>query len=261
MRLSVGTSGYSYKEWKGSFYPDDLPADGMLAWYATRLPAVEINNTFYRLPKEKVLESWCNEVPATFRFAIKASRRITHLRRLKGAESEMTFLLGNLQIMGDRLGTILFQLPPNLPIDLPRFEAFLELLPPRARAAFEFRHPTWFSDPVFERLKARNCALVHVDGHEGDDEASTGSIVATADWGYLRLRREDYNATAIARWRATVESQPWTEAFAFFKHESLGPRFAAMFLGQPGEPERPPAGAPAPGGGKTASARARRPKS
>ncbi len=237
--ILAGTSGYSYKEWKGSFYPEDLPADGMLAYYAGRLPAVEINNTFYRLPKEKVLESWCGEVPAGFRFAIKASRRITHIRRLKGAESEMDFLLGNLKTMGPKLGAILFQLPPNLKADPPRLEAFLGLLPPRARAAFEFRNASWFDDAVFDLLRARNAALVHVDAHEGDEERSPGPLTATADWGYLRLRREDYDEGGIAAWRERIEAASWTESFVFFKHETLGPEFAAKLNAGAGPGPRP----------------------
>jgi uncharacterized protein YecE (DUF72 family) len=231
MELRVGTSGYSYKEWKGDFYPEDIAPADMLAFYSTRLAAVEINNTFYRLPKQAVLESWCDQVPGAFRFAIKASRRITHMRRLKDTDSEMQFLIGNLQSMGTRLGAILFQLPPNLKVDLPRLEAFLELLPARAPAAFEFRHPSWFNDAVLEALRRRNCALVHVDGHEDDEETSPGAMVSTADWGYLRLRREDYDAAAVAAWRARIEAQPWREAYVFFKHETLGPRLAAAMAG------------------------------
>jgi uncharacterized protein YecE (DUF72 family) len=239
--IRAGTSGYSYKEWKGAFYPEDLAADAMLAHYGSRLPAVEINNTFYRLPKEKVLESWCAQVPDSFRFAIKASRRITHIRRLKGAESEMQFLLGNLQTMGARLGAILFQLPPNMKADLPRLEAFLELLPPRAPAAFEFRNLSWFADDVFDCLKRRGCALVHVDAHEGDVERTPAPLTTTADWGYLRLRREDYDEAAIAAWRERIAAQPWRESFAFFKHETLGPQFAEMLNAGPRDASPSPA--------------------
>jgi uncharacterized protein YecE (DUF72 family) len=229
MHVASGTSGYSYKEWKGSFYPDDLAASDMLGFYASRLPTVEINNTFYRMPKQDVLESWCDQVPDSFRFAVKASRRITHIRRLRGAESEMEFLMGNLQVMGPRLGAILFQLPPNMKADPPRLEAFLGLLPKKAPAAFEFRNPGWFDDGVFELLRARNCALVHADGDEGDEERSPGGIVPTADWGYLRMRRGDYDTAALAGWRERVEAQPWKQAFVFFKHELIGPRLAADF--------------------------------
>jgi uncharacterized protein YecE (DUF72 family) len=226
MTIAAGTSGYSYKEWKGSFYPEDLPADAMLGWYAGRLPTVEINNTFYRLPKEKVLESWCAEVPPAFRFAIKASRRITHLRRLKGAESEMEFLLGNLKTMGERLGAILFQLPPNLKADVPRLEAFLDLLPPKAPAAFEFRHASWFDDAVFACLKQRNAALVHVDAMDEDEEKSPGPMTSTADWGYMRLRQFDYDDAALAAWRERIASSGWTHAYVYFKHELRGTEFA-----------------------------------
>jgi uncharacterized protein YecE (DUF72 family) len=228
--IRAGTSGYSYKEWKGAFYPEDLPADAMLAHYAGRLPAVEINNTFYRLPKQKVLESWCAQVPETFRFAIKSSRRITHMRRLRGAESETAFLMDNLQVMGARLGAVLFQLPPHLKSDPPRLEAYLDLLPPRAPAAFEFRHPSWFEDAVFDLLRRRGAALVHVDAHEGDEERTPAPLTATADWGYLRLRREDYDDAAIAAWHGRIAAMPWREAFVFFKHETAGPRLAGQLV-------------------------------
>lgn len=230
MHWNVGTSGYSYKEWKGGFYPDDIAPSEMLGHYGGQLPAVEINNTFYRLPKENVLESWCEQVPEDFRFAIKASRRITHFKRLKGAESETEFLIGNLQVMGQRLGAILFQLPPNAKADPERLKAFLELLPRHAPAAFEFRHESWFADPVYEILRGRNCALVHVDAHEDDEERSPGDMVATADWGYLRLRREDYDEEGLERWSERINAQPWQRVFAFFKHETLGPNFARELL-------------------------------
>jgi uncharacterized protein YecE (DUF72 family) len=227
MRLGVGTSGYSYAAWKGPFYPKDLSGKDMLRFYSGRLGAVEINNTFYRLPKPSVLEGWAEQVPAEFRFVLKASRRITHLKRLKEVGDETRFLLETSSVLGDRLGAILFQLPPNLKCDLPRLDAFLDLLPPGSRAAFEFRHESWHGDEVLGRLRARDFALVAAD----TDEAPA-QIVPTAGWGYLRLRRTDYPRADLAAWAARVAAQPWREVFVFFKHEDegTGPTWAAEFL-------------------------------
>ncbi len=228
MELRVGTSGYSYDEWKGSFYPDSLPARERLTFYGRRLPAVEINNTFYRLPQASVLESWAEQVPTAFRFVLKASRRITHLKRLRGVEDETGYLLRTAETLGERLGALLFQLPPNLKCDLGRLDAFLGLLPAGARAAFEFRHPSWMEEPVFERLRARDLALVGVDA----DEAAPPELVDTASWGYLRLRRSDYEPRDLAAWATQVRARPWREVYVFFKHEQAGagPRLAAAFL-------------------------------
>ena len=161
MRVLAGTSGFSYKEWKGSFYPEDLPAEEMLAYYSARLPAVEINNTFYRMPKPSMLEGWAAQVPAEFRFILKASQRITHRKRLKEAGDEVAYFFQTAATLGERLGPTLFQLPPNLKKDLPRLEAFLEVLPPKAPAAFEFRHASWFEDDVFAALPCPGCRPVH----------------------------------------------------------------------------------------------------
>ena len=227
MRVLAGTSGFSYKEWKGSFYPDDLPAERMLAFYAERLPAVEINNTFYRMPKPALLESWAAEVPPEFRFVLKASQRITHFKRLKETASEVEYFFGVASTLGERLGPALVQLPPNLKKDLPRLEAFLATLPAEARPAFEFRHASWFEDDVFEALRAKGAALCVAE----DEELAT-PLVSTAAWGYLRLRRQDYDDAAVAAWADRVRGQTWSEAFVFFKHEDAGagPRFAAQFL-------------------------------
>ncbi len=228
MKLLVGTSGYSYKEWKGSFYPEDLAAAEMLQFYATKLPAVEINNTFYRLPKASVLENWAAQVPETFRFAIKASRRITHMKRLKGAEDETGYLLETVQTLGPRLGVVLFQLPPNLKKDLPRLEDFIALLNPDTRAVFEFRHDSWRDDEVLTCLGDRGCALCIADV----DDEPVPDVVATARHGYLRLRRTEYAPADLKRWAQTIASQDWDEAYIFFKHENeaSGPRAAAEFL-------------------------------
>jgi uncharacterized protein YecE (DUF72 family) len=229
MRLTVGTSGYSYKEWKGSFYPEKIPAEEMLAWYGERLDGVEINNTFYRLPNASVLESWGSQVPHDFRFSIKASRRITHFTRLKPEAAEPTeYLLSTLSTLGDRLGAVLFQLPPNLKADVERLEGYLDHLPEGTPGAFEFRHESWKDDAVHEVLRERGMALVCADTDDEDDDEP---IVATAGWGYLRLRRPDYSDDDLARWVAHVREQGWTHAMVFFKHEDegAGPRMAARF--------------------------------
>lgn len=228
MSLLVGTSGYSYKEWKGHFYPEDLPEKEMLRFYATRLPTVEINNTFYRLPKESVLTSWAEQVPENFRFSIKASQRITHLKRLKDAGDETEYLLRTVRALGPRLGTILFQLPPNLKKDLSRLQEFLKHIPGDVRAAFEFRHASWFDDDVFALLRSNRCALCIADA---DDDLEI-PFVGTADWGYLRLRREEYTKGALAGWMKRIQQQQWTDTFVFFKHEDegTGPKLAAQFL-------------------------------
>jgi uncharacterized protein YecE (DUF72 family) len=221
----AGTSGYAYKEWRGSFYPADLAEDAMLGHYAGRLPTVEINNTFYRMPKESVVLAWADQVPDTFRFVFKASRRITHFGRLKGVESELTYFLQVSQALGSKRGPSLFQLPPNMKKDLGRLTDFLSLMPRGWRAAFEFRHASWFEDEVYAALRSRNAALCVAD--QGDDDDAT-PFVATADWGYLRLRRERYDAAALAGWAARIREQPWVDTFVFFKHEdgATGPRFA-----------------------------------
>jgi len=233
MRLCVGTSGYSYKEWKGNFYPEKLPAKEMLRYYAERLPAVEINNTFYRLPKTSVLESWAEQVPDVFRFALKASRRITHFKRLKDTGDETEYLLRTATTLGKRLGVILFQLPPNLHKDLTRLERFLDLMSDETHAAFEFRHPSWSDEDVFARLRARDCALCISD----TDEESEKRLVSTARWGYLRLRRQDYSDTDLVDWMKLVRAQNWEKAFVFFKHEDegVGPKLARRFLDKENE--------------------------
>ncbi len=228
MIIYAGTSGYSYKEWKGHFYPEKFPAADMLAYYAERLPAVEINNTFYRLPKESVLDGWASQVPENFRFSIKASRRITHFKRLKETDDETAYLLRALGTLGPLLGVILFQLPPNLKKDLPRLETFLDLLPPRAPTAFEFRHPSWFDEDVAGVLRERDCALCLADTDDGDPP----TLVHTGSLGYLRLRRADYSDEDLRAWADRIEEQAWDRVFVFFKHEdeAAGPRMAERFL-------------------------------
>ena len=234
MNLHVGTSGYSYKEWRGSFYPEDLPAKEMLSYYASRLLAVEINNTFYRLPQRSILENWKAQVPADFRFSIKASQRITHFKRLKDVADETKYLLDTAAALEDRLGVILFQLPPNMKKDLPRLEMFLACLPDGTRAAFEFRHQTWLEEDVLALLRSKNQALCISD----TDDLPVTHIDSTADWGYLRLRRVEYSRPNLKQWLKRVRDQQWQEAFVFFKHEDegTGPKLAGQFLGLVGKP-------------------------
>ena len=229
MRLSVGTSGFSYAEWKGPFYPADLAASDMLGYYAERLPAVEINNTFYRLPKQSVLEAWAAQVPPAFRFAVKASRRITHLKRLVHVADETAYLLDVTRALGERLGVLLFQLPPNLKLDLERFDRFLELLPEGTRAAFEFRNASWLDPRVLERLRARGCAWVVNES----DEGAAPDLLLTAPFTYVRLRRASYERAELAAWAGRLLARELAEAFVFFKHEDAGagPRLAQEFLG------------------------------
>jgi len=226
MELRVGTSGFAYEEWKGSFYPEDLPAPAMLRYYAERFRTVEINNTFYRMPSEKTLHQWAEQVPESFTFVLKASQRITHFKRLKDAGEPLSFLMTTSSALGPARGPFLFQLPPNLKKDLPRLEAFLDLLPDTVRAAFEFRHPSWQDDDVHAALRARAAVLCIADTDE-----DTTPVVSTADWGYVRLRREAYDDAALAEWVGRIAGQPWHESFVFFKHEDAGtgPRLAKRF--------------------------------
>lgn len=228
MKLYVGTSGYSYKEWKGSFYPEKIPAAEMLSYYASRLPAVELNNTFYRLPQRSMVESWRTQVPDDFRFSVKAAQRITHFKRLKGAGAETKYMLDTISALENRLGVVLFQLPPNMKKDLERLDSFLRELPADTPAAFEFRHPTWFDDDVIELLKSQNRALCVSD----TDELPTSHIDKTADWGYLRLRRVRYSEADLAEWLKRIRAQQWKTTFVFFKHEDegTGPKLAAQFI-------------------------------
>ncbi len=228
MELHVGTSGYSYKEWKGNFYPEDLPAKEMLSYYAGRLPAVEINNTFYRLPQPSMIENWRAQVPSSFRFSVKATQRITHIKRLNNAADETKYLLETAALLEERLGVVLFQLPPNMKKDAARLQAFLNLLPAGTRSAFEFRHESWFDDETFNLLRERDCALVVSD----TDEKPLTEITSTAGWGYLRLRRTSYDENDLAAWLTRVTNQKWKDAFVFFKHEDegTGPRLAGQFI-------------------------------
>jgi uncharacterized protein YecE (DUF72 family) len=228
MNLYVGTSGYSYKEWKGTFYPEDLPEKQMLHFYGERFRTVEINNTFYRMPKASMLEAWAAEVPANFKFVLKASRQITHIKRLKDVGDSVAYLLKVAVALKEQLGPLLFQLPPYLKKDTPRLSEFLKLLPPDRCAAFEFRHQSWFDDEIFGLLREHHAVLCIAEA-ENDLEIP---FVSTADWGYLRLRRPDYGDKELKEWGERVRGQNWREAFVFFKHEEegKGPAMAKRFL-------------------------------
>jgi uncharacterized protein YecE (DUF72 family) len=228
MRLWVGTSGYSYKEWKGTFYPENLADKAMLRFYGQHFATVEINNSFYRMPSQTVLSRWSEEVPEQFAFVLKAPRRITHEKRLEGVSDDLSFLLKTASSLGDKLGPLLFQLPPFSKKDLSRLRDFLSLLPRNRRAALEFRHVSWFTDEVYEMLRSHGVALCSADT---DDEGET-PFVPTTSWGYLRLRRQGYEDSSLAEWAKRVQQQNWEETFVFFKHEDegKGPKLAKRFI-------------------------------
>jgi len=227
-KIFAGASGYSFKEWCGPFYPEKTKPDQMLPYYSQRLPTVEINNTFYRMPKVSMLEAWVGCTPGDFRFAIKASRRITHISRLKAesAADSVQYLYNALAALGKKRGPVLFQLPPNLKKDLPRLEAFLPLLPEGHRAAFEFRNDTWFDDDVYAALKGAGAALVL---SEREDNAPP-PMVETAPWGYLRLRLEEYSDGDLQQWARRIAAGGWSEAYAYFMHEPTAPAYAHALM-------------------------------
>jgi len=226
--IYVGTSGYSYKEWKGSFYPENIPAKDMLSYYSARLRAVELNNTFYRRPQPATIESWKNQVPENFRFAVKASQGITHFRRLKDAGEATRFMLDALSPLGERLGAVLFRLREDMEKDMQRLASFLKQLPAGTRAAFDFRHPSWFDREVFALLRNENQVLCVSDR----DEWPVNQIEKTADWGYVRLRRVQYSKAELSEWVKRMRAQKWTDTYVFFKHEdeATGPKLAAQFV-------------------------------
>ena len=228
MNFYLGTSGYSYKEWKGPFYPEDLPEKQMLRFYGERFRTVEINNTFYRMPKPSVLEGWAAEVPENFRFVLKASQRITHMQRLKDAGDSVSYLLKVAGALKERLGPLLFQLPPFLKKDAQRLREFLELFPKDRRAAMEFRHESWFDEEIFTLLREHGAALCIAEAEDGVEVP----FVPTASWGYLRLRRPDYGDEQLKSWAKRVGEQAWNDVFIFFKHEDEGkaPQMARRFL-------------------------------
>ena len=221
--LLAGTSGYSYKEWHGHFYPAKLPADERLRYYAERFPTVEINNTFYRMPAPSMLAQWATQVPPAFTFTLKAPRRITHVERLRESESSVKAFTGRAGVLADKLATLLFQLPPFLRKDVPRLTDFIALLPAGTRAAFEFRHDSWQDDEIYTLLSARNMILCVTDTDEGDTP-----FVVTADWGYVRLRRTHYDDRDLDAWAARIAAKAVARTYVYFMHEdeALGTKWA-----------------------------------
>ncbi len=231
MHVLVGTSGYSYKEWKGPFYPKDLPAAGFLKYFAEHLPTVEINNTFYRMPTEKLVEGWAEQAPESFVFAVKAPQRITHIGKLLNPAELTGAFVRIAGKLGSRLGPLLFQLPPFLKKDVPRLQAFFAAAPKGPRYAFEFRHASWFDDEVWAVLREHGASLCVAEG-----EALESPLVATADWGYVRLRKDEYPDTLVNDWAKRIRGQPWKEAFVYVKHDegdapSVARRLAAALMG------------------------------
>jgi uncharacterized protein YecE (DUF72 family) len=228
MTLYVGTSGYSYKEWKGSFYPEQISASEMLSYYAAHLPSVELNNSYYRLPERTTVESWRKQTPENFRFSVKAPRSITLYRRLKDVGAQTKQMLETVSALEDRLGTLLFRMPENMKKDLACLKSFLKILPADTPAAFDFRHATWFDDEVRDLLRSHNRVLVVSD----TDETPATHIDKTADWGYVRLRRARYSKAELTAWSKRIKAQNWKKTFVFFKHEDegTGPKLAAQFI-------------------------------
>jgi len=230
MAVRVGTSGYNYTEWRGSFYPPKFATAKMLPYYAERFATVEINYTFYRMPSAQSVALWDRETPAGFCFALKAPKRVTHDARLRNAEESIAYFLQTARGLGPKLGPILFQLPPNFRKDIDRLNGLLDQLPTDLRYAFEFRHPSWFDDEVYARLGAANAALCIADTGDGEP-----AIVATADFGYLRLRDEGYTTADLEQWRATLArlQAGWRDTFVYFKHEEsgIGPALAHQLIG------------------------------
>lgn len=228
MKLFAGASGYSFKEWKGDFYPDKVKPEDMLKFYGERLPTVEINNTFYQMPRTAVLENWAAQTPAGFRFAIKASRKITHFARLAAEASaeNVRFLYQQLAALGAKRGPVLFQLPPFLKKDIPRLAEFLKLLPDDHRAAFEFRNDSWFDDEVYATLKAAGASLCFSEREDGSPPA----LVETAPWGYVRLRLETYSDGDLKQWSQRLSKTTWREIFVYFMHEPTAPAYAQTLM-------------------------------
>jgi uncharacterized protein YecE (DUF72 family) len=215
--IHVGTSGYSYPEWRGTFYPERLAAARMLPYYAERLDTVELNNTFYRMPAPTAIASWARDTPTGFVFALKAPQRITHIARLRDIAAPLGYFLETVGALGAKLGPLLFQLPPNLRKDPGRLADCLALVPPGFRVAFEFRHASWFDEEAYALLRGRNAALCVADTEDG-----TTPVVPTADFGYLRLRDRDYGPDGLAAWGRTAGRVEWRDAFVYFKHEDAG---------------------------------------
>jgi uncharacterized protein YecE (DUF72 family) len=229
MKIHVGTSGYAYKEWKGKFYPEKISPKEMLRFYSGRLQTVEINNTFYHMPRESVLMSWAEQVPGDFVFALKASQVITHLKRLRDVSDETEYFFRTVSVLDRKLGPVLFQFPKSFRADRPALQDFLRLIPRDMPCAFEFRSPSWLDREILDLLRERESSLCIADA----DESPANEIVGTAPWGYLRLRRSDYTDADLSQWLERILSQNWERAFVFFKHEeedpAKGPEMAVRF--------------------------------
>ncbi len=229
MTIWIGTSGYAYKEWKGSFYPEKMAPARMLPYYAERLSTVEINATYYRAPTEKSLANWSAQTPPRFKLTLKAPKRITHEKRLRDCAEETGAFCEIAATLGSKLGALLFQLPPGLQKNLELFDAFLATLPEGSCAAFEFRHVSWLDEEIYARLKARNLALCIADS----EDFST-PITFTANYAYFRLRDEGYSLSDIVRWAQVVRDAGTKSrnVFVYFKHEKTGkgPEFARRMI-------------------------------
>jgi uncharacterized protein YecE (DUF72 family) len=224
MKIHVGTSGFAHKEWKGKFYPEKISPKGLLRFYAERLGTVEINNTFYHMPKESVLASWAGQVPDDFVFALKAPQVITHMRQMRNVFEETERLFGSLSILEGKLGPVLFQFPRSFRVDRPALEDFLPLIPGTVSCAFDFRSPSWLDGEILDLLRKKGSSWCIEDS----DENPVSEIISTASWGYLRLRRSDYTDADLSQWAEKIRSQKWERAFVFFKHED-GPEMALRF--------------------------------
>ena len=229
MNLWIGTSGFQYPEWKGTFYPETLALSKMLPFYAERFQTTEVNYTFRRIPSAQTIERWTTETPSRFQFSLKAPQKVTHFAKLRDCSDTLRFFHQITSALGEKLGPVLFQLPPSFKKDTPLLSAFLEEVPTGMRAAFEFRHASWFDEDVFNALQNRNVALCIADS-----ESLSAPVVATANFGYLRLRREDYTAADVERWTETIRALQgqWADAYVYFKHEEsgVGPRLASLMI-------------------------------
>lgn len=228
MQFRVGTSGYSYKEWKGSFYPAKLSEKKLLNYYAQQLSTVEINSTFRRFPSASTVEAWAQQVPDSFRFVLKARQTITHFRRLQNADEQIDDFINLASLLKERQGPLLFQLPPNFKKDLPRLEAFLKYVDGRTQIVLQLQHESWLDEEVYDCLRSHAAALCSVD----DEGAAGNKVISTTNWGFVRLREERYTDACLKRWIGQLRAQPWSEAYVFFKHEDVGagPALARRFL-------------------------------
>ena len=228
MRLYAGSSGFSYAEWKGNFYPEKLKNEEMLRYYAQRLDTVEINNTFYRMPKADVLSGWREKVPEGFVFVLKASQRITHRQKLEDTDDSVAYLWNIALALGPTLGPILFQLPPFLKRDDEKLKRFADKLPRDMRAVLEVRHKSWFDEAVFQILRDHGISLCYsdTDPTDQDDPGLEQPFIATADYGYVRLRRAAYDEASLSEWIRQMREHAWKEVFVFFKHEATAPGLA-----------------------------------